>query len=389
LKVLYLNPTVAIGGAERSLIELVSGVDRELVEPLAACVMEGPLTQALREAGARVELNPWPAFALRIGRGSFLSKLLLPFAAIVLIPHVLRLAGMVRREKIAIIHTNGLKSNVIGSVVRLLTGCKLVWHVRDVLQPGMTRSVFGALARWTVTCLVANSRAVAETFPGMPAGRIRVIYNGLDTDLYAPGPPREDVRSALGLSGESFVIGAIGALAPLKGHIHLIRAVPQILKVAPRAKVVIVGQEMYLTLGHEGYRSVLEKEIDARGVRDHVVLSGYRDDPVEVLRCFDVLVHASIYPESFGRVLAEAMACGVPVVATGLGGPLEIIAEPGQGILIPAGDPGAIAAAILSLHGDPDRRRKMSAAGRRRVESAFGRRRYLREVEALYRDVAA
>jgi len=389
LKVLYLNPTVAIGGAERSLLELVSGVDRSLVEPLAVCVMEGPLAQALRQAGARVVVIPWPAFALKIGRGSLLSKLLIPFAALALVPHVLRLAAFVRRENVAIVHTNGLKSNVIGSIVKLLTGCRLVWHVRDVMKAGTTRAMFERLARASVSCLVANSRTVAATFPGMPAARIRVIYNGLDTTLYAPGPARPEIRSSLGLSGGDFAVGALGALAPLKGHIHLIRAVPRILEECPAAKVVIAGQEMYLTLGHEGWKAELTREIDRLGLRGRVLLAGQRDDPVEVMRCFDVLVHSSILPESFGRVLAEAMACGVPVVATALGGPTEIVSGPDEGILIPPGDSGAIAKAVLDLFRDPARRRSMSEAGRRRVENAFSRKRYLREVETLYRDLAA
>lgn len=389
MKVLYLNPTVAIGGAERSLLELVTGVDRELVEPLAACVMEGPLASALRDAGARVVIVPWPAFALKIGRDSILSKILLPFASVALVPHVLKLARLVRKERVSIVHTNGLKSNVVGSLVRLLTGCRLVWHVRDVLKPGPTLSLFRWLARASVSCLVANSRTVAATFPGMPPGRIRVIYNGLDTREYAPGPAREEVRAALGLAGGEFAIGALGALAPLKGHIHLIRAVPEILAGCPRAKVVIAGQEMYLTIGHEGWKARLEREIDDLGLRGRVVLAGQRGDPVEVMRCFDVLVHASIHPESFGRVLAEAMACGVPVVATALGGPTEIIASPDQGLLVPAGDEKAIAEAVLRLFRDQALRRSMGEAGRRRVESAFGRERYLREVEALYRDLAA
>ncbi len=388
MKVLYLNPTVEIGGAERSLVELVSGVDRALVEPLAACVGEGPLPRALRDAGLRVEMNPWPAFALRIGRGSLLSKILLPLAVVALVPHLLRMARLVRREGVDIVHTNGLKSHVVGSVVRLLTGRELVWHVRDVLRPGFTRRLYGLLARWTVNCLVANSCAVAETFPDVPPRRIRVVYNGLDTSRYSPAPASPSAREALGLSGNDFVVGAIGALAPLKGHIHLIRAAPRVLERCPRAKFLIVGEEMYLTHGHKGYRTLLEEEARRLGVVERVIFTGYRDDAVAVLRCLHVLVHASVYPESFGRVLVEAMACGVPVVATALGGPKEIIVSEDQGILIPPGDPGAIASAVLALESEPARRERLSRGGRERVVKAFSVERYVREVEGIYRGLA-
>ena len=389
MKVLYLNPTVEIGGSERSLLELVNGVDRRLVEPHAACVMEGPLPRALREAGVEVAINPWPRFALRIGRDSLASKLLLPLATFALVPHLVKMIRLVRRERIDVVHTNGLKSSLVGSLTGLLAGCRVVWHVRDVLRPGLTRRIYGLAARATVDRLIANSCAVADTFPGMPRGRLRIVYNGLDTDAYAPAPRSPGVRASLGLAEDDFVVGALGALAPLKGHIHLIRAAPRVLERCSRAKFLIVGQEMYLTVGHKGYRAILEEEVRKSGVEGRVLFAGYRSDPVEVIRALDVLVHASVYPESFGRVLVEAMACGVPVVATALGGPKEIIVSEDQGILIPAEDPRAIADAVIRLHGDPAFRERLARGGRERVVSAFSVDRYVGEIEEIYRELAA
>ena len=388
MKVLYLNPTVEIGGAERSLLELVSGIDREKVEPVAACVGDGPLPRALSAAGARVIFNPLPAFALKIGRGALLSKLILPFAAVSLLPHLLRMASLVRREKIAVIHTNGLKSHLVGALAGILTGCPVVWHVRDILKPGLTRRAFGLLARLGVGRLIANSRATAATFPGLPAGRVEVIHNGIDLRRFTPGPKDQAMRASFGAGDGDFVVGAIGALAPLKGHIHLIRAMPSILARCPNARLAIVGEEMYLTFGHGGYRAALESEVRKLGLSERVVLAGRREDPAAVLAGFDLLVHASVYPESFGRVLIEAMACGVPVVATDLGGPREIIETPAQGTLIPAEDPEAIAEAVIRLHGDATLRKGLSKAGRARVESAFGIERCVREVEAVYASIA-
>ncbi len=384
MKILYLNPSVELGGGERSLLELVSGLDRARFTPLASCVGEGPLPDALRSAGAQVHVNPWPRFALRIGRGRLTSRLMAPLAAPALVPHIARTAALVRREKLDLILTNGLKSHLIGSAVSRLTGRPLVWHVRDVLRPGPIRRFYGALARMTVSRLVANSRAVADTFPGMPPSRLSVIYNGLDMGRYSPGPPDPSVRAALGIGEDDFVIGAIGALAPLKGHIHLIRAAPAILERCPHARIVIVGREMYVTAGHAGYRRELEAEAARLGVAPRIAFAGYHDDTVAVLRCFDILVHSSVYPESFGRVIVEAMACGVPVVATALGGPTEIIRSEEEGLLIPAENPAAIAAAVTSLVEDPARRERMARKGRERAEVAFSVSRYVREVQELY-----
>ncbi len=384
LKILYLNPSVELGGGERSLLELISGLDRGRFTPIVSCIAEGPLPDALRRAGVQVHINPWPRFALRIGRGRLTSRLLAPLAAPALLPHVVRMAALVRREAIDLIHTNGLKSHLIGSAVSRLTGRPLVWHVRDVLRPGPIRLLYGALARMTVSRLVANSRAVAGTFRGMPASRLSVVYNGLDMNRYCPGAPDPSVRASLGIQAGDFVIGAIGALAPLKGHIHLIRAAPAILERCQQARFVIVGREMYVTTGHAGYRQELEAEAARLGVAPRIVFAGYHGDPVAVLRCFDLLVHSSVYPESFGRVIVESMACGIPVVATALGGPTEIIRSEEEGLLIPAEDPAAIAGAVTRLIQDSRHRDRMAHRGRARAEEAFSVSRYVLEIQEIY-----
>jgi glycosyltransferase involved in cell wall biosynthesis len=384
LKVLFLNPTAEIGGAERSLLELLVGLDRQQVEPFLSCTVEGPLPQVARHAGFQVSIDPWPAFALRIGRRSSASRLLLPAAALAVIPHVLKIAGRVRRERISIIHTNGIKCHVIGSLVRMLTGVHLLWHFRDVLRPGLMRSIYIRLARLTVSGIIANSKTVARSLTGFPGERLHVVYNGFDTDKYAPGHRSQEFRASFGLTREHFLIGAMGALAPIKGWDHLIRAMPAILRSAPEARLIIVGKEMYLTAGHQGHKEELEAEARRLGVESAVIFAGYHPEPVEVLRGLDVLAHTSVYPESFGRVVAEAMACRVPVVATALGGPTEIISAPDQGLLVPPGDPAAIAEAVLKLHRNPELRSAMGDSGRRRVESAFTLEKYVRGITGVY-----
>lgn len=382
--ILYINPTSQIGGGERSLLELMTGLDRTRWEPVAACVDEGPLTDALRGLDVAVEINPWPAFALRIGRGSALSRAMAPVAAAALAPHLLRMAKLVRHRGIGIIHTNGLKSHLVGSMVMALTGRPLIWHVRDVIQAGAVRSLFQLFGRATASRVIANSRVVASLFPSLEPDRLAVVYNGLDTVNYSPGPAEPGVRASLGLAPDHFVVGAVGALAPLKGHIHLIRAAPEIFARRPDARILIVGDELYVTGGHPGYGAVLREEIRRLGLEGRVIMTGYRERVVELYRAMDVLVHASVYPESFGRVLVEAMACGVPVVATALGGPTEIISSPEEGLLIPSESPEAIAGSVIELAGDTDRMATMAQSGRERVVGAFSGDRYVREVQRIY-----
>lgn len=141
---------------------------------------------------------------------------------------------------------------------------------------------------------------------------------------------------------------------------------------------------MYDTAGHQGYRKVLEDEIAQLGLGARVVLAGRRDDVVRHYGAMDVVVNSSVRPESFGRVLVEAMACGCPVVSTNLGGPREILENPEVGTLVAAEDPKALAAAILALHADPGRRRQAGAKGRAMVVERFGIRRHVEQVCAVY-----
>jgi glycosyltransferase involved in cell wall biosynthesis len=115
-----------------------------------------------------------------------------------------------------------------------------------------------------------------------------------------------------------------------------------------------------------------------------VIFAGRREDVVAIYNAMDVVVSSSVRPESFGRVLIEAMACERPVISTDLGGPLEIISGPETGILVPPTDPGALAAAILDLWRDPARRERMGRAGRARISDLFTVDRHVEEVCAVY-----
>lgn len=387
-RILYVSPSATLGGAERSLLELIAGLPRERYRPFLMLPRHGPLAAAAAEAGAEVVVVPWPAGLLKLGREDNWSNRLRPLAAPLLLPPVLvRILREVKRLQIDLIHTNGTKAHLTASPAAMLSGKPLVWHLRDILGPGALLSTLRLMARSIPGALIANSRATAASMGEGLSRTARVIYNGLDMEFFAPRPRDPAVRVSLGLPDDAFVIGALGALAPLKGHIWLIRAMPAVLAAAPAARLLIIGEEMYDTAGHHGYRGVLEDEIARLGLGSRVVLAGRRDDVVRHYGAMDMVVNSSVRPESFGRVLVEAMACGCPVVSTDLGGPREILEDPDVGTLVPAKDPGAMAAAILALHADPARRRRAAEKGRAMVVERFGIRRHVEQVCRVYDDL--
>jgi len=385
-RILYLATSAEIGGAERSILELLRGLPKEKFSPYLIVPKDGPLARAGRKLDVQVKIESWPELVLRTGRErglvNRLRTLLIPF---LLLPTVLRLRRYVKANSIRIVHTNGIKAHLIGCGATAITGVPLVWHLRDVLSPGLIRSVLRLLGLVGPRQIIANSMASARSLRLPVADRkVRVIYNGIDLREFRAIPGTEGLRASLRIPKDSFVVGSVGALSPLKGHLHLIRAMVPVLREAPHARLLIVGDEIYDTLGHSGYRRVLEDEVDRMGLTSRVIFAGWRDDIVPLYSIMDVVVLGSVRPESFGRVLIEAMACGRPVIATDLGGPREILSRPEYGILVLPEDADALASAILTLHRDAAMRLEMAHLGRARVAELFCIDRHVKEVCAIY-----
>ncbi len=385
-RILYMCPSVTVGGAEVSLLDLIRNLPRDRFELSLVLPGEGPMAVAGRDAGARVTPIRWPAAVMKTGRErSAANRLLALIAPFLLAPVIARTARFIRKERIDMVHTNGTKAHLGGGLAARLAGVPVVWHLRDVLAPGLLRSILRFLSRWIPSRVIANSQASARTLSDIgPGGRVTVVYNGIDTDVFRPIPGPSSAREGLGIPPEDFVIGTLGALAPLKGHVHLIRAMPAVLARAPEARLLIVGGEMYGTLGHAGHREYLEREAGRLGVTARIILAGQREDVVELYNAMDLVVLASVRPESFGRILIEAMACERPVIASDLGGPREVITGPELGLLVPPADPNALSEAIMQLHGDTAVRAAMGRAGRKSVMDRFTIERHAAAVCSIY-----
>ena len=152
-------------------------------------------------------------------------------------------------------------------------------------------------------------------------------------------------------------------------------------------RFLVSGGPIYETEGHEGYAERLRRRVVDLGLGGRVHLLGNRDDVPEILAGVDVLVHVPSAPEPFGRVVAEAMAVGKPVVAANAGGLPEIVEDEVTGLLVPPGDPSACAAAVTRLLADPALRARFGAAGRRQAEQRFDPAVHAERVMAAYREV--
>ena len=235
-----------------------------------------------------------------------------------------------------------------------------------------------ASARWThrvVAVSEALRRELVGTF-GLPPEKVVVLENGVDTSHFAPGPPTGAVRNPLGL-WDAPIVGHVARLAPVKNQPLLVDAFALVRSRIPDAHLVLVGDgEM---------RSAIDARVQAHGLGDCVHLIGERSDTADVLRDFDLFVLPS-KAEGTSMSLLEAMASGVPILATAVGGGPALLANGRAGVLVPANDARALADAMATLLGDAPLRRRLAIAARERVEAHYAEDAVVTRYERLYRD---
>jgi glycosyltransferase involved in cell wall biosynthesis len=200
----------------------------------------------------------------------------------------------------------------------------------------------------------------------LPAARFHVIYNGVDTSRVAQTPNAAlDFRRKFGIPEKRAIVTQVSWIIPDKGIGDLLAAAPLVLERNPDVQFVVVGEG--------ASRDELVRLAAQMGIQDHVTWTGLVQDPFAegVYAAAEVVCQVSRWEEVFGFTIAEAMACGRPVVATRVGGIPELVQDGHTGFLVPRGDPGQIAGRILMLLDDPDLRARLGEAGRSVVAARF------------------
>ncbi|MSS70941.1 MAG: glycosyltransferase family 1 protein [Candidatus Latescibacteria bacterium] len=301
-----------------------------------------------------------------------------------------QLMRIIRKGRYDLVHCHRAKAGFLGRLAARICGVRAVVYTPhgNVLEGyfGPATTWFFARAEGLAAPLAdrivsLTRREVAQYLAegiGQP-GQHTFIYNGIDADAFVRGrADRAAVRRELGVPSGAFLIASVGRLAPVKGHVHLIDALPEVLRERPDAAVLIAGDGPL--------RGDLESRARALGVADHVFLPGHRGDVAGVLEAADLFALPSLN-EGLGLALVEAMAMGLATVASRVGGVPEVVLEGETGLLVPPGDAGALAGAILRLMDDAAARRRMGEASQARARTHFSIERAVRETERLYEEL--
>jgi len=367
-------------------LRIVENLDPSRFRAVVVLPSRGPLTKAFEERGAKVVvMGSMLKLTTRKGRLYHL-RFLANYPAT-----VARLVRLIRREQIDLVHTNTLH-NLYGYMAARLARRPHVWHVREIVfQSAAVRRLEVFLARRFADRVVAVSRAAAEMFRNKNGGEypphLRVMWDAVDLTRFNPRNGGGRIRSEQGVASDAPLVGLVGRLDHCKGVEVFLRAAAMCRGEFPEARYLVCGGEVE---GQEEVAREARRLAAELGLTDVVSFTGWRygpEDMPEVHAALSVLVSASTRPESFGLVLAEAMATGKPVVAANHGGPREVCVEGETALMVAPRDARATADAILALLGDPARARALGAAGRRRAERHFDERRRARELQALYEEV--
>lgn len=357
-KVLYLIETGGPGGAERMLLNLACGL-KGSYRPVVGLGRPGWLQSQFVASGVPCEIvrsHGWGDLGI-----------------------VADTVKIIRKHCISLIHAHEFYMNVIGAAAALLTGVPLVCtvHGKNYYPDHPRRISLYKMVAWRAGAMVAVSRDLQYFFcqlTGLMPSQVRVIYNGVPLGSHDHAISDRSILQSIGIPIDSLLIGAIGNLYPVKGHIYLVRAMPEILQRHPGAHVVL--------LGRGGELEHLREESKALGVEKHIHLLGYREDTAKWLEVMDVYVQPSLN-EGLPLALLEAMNAGVPVVVTAVGGMPEVVVAGQTGLTVAPNSSDELAHAIVKVLGDRNLAVKVGLAGEQQVRANFS----LESMIAGYRNV--
>lgn len=306
---------------------------------------------------------------------------------------VKQLIGIMRRGRYDIIHFHGAKASLVGRIAALLAGCRnTVMTVHNFIiyteVPPVKRLVFKygekLLSRVTariITVSEALRNDLVQVYNIAPE-KIIPVYNGIDTSFYQGQHDKSAARAKLNLGDDSVVVGTVARMAPQKGLNYLIEAVAAINMAQPASAENIC----FVIAGDGPLRADLEDQAKSLGVGEKIIFPGYIKDIPALLACFDLFVIPSI-AEGLSITTIEAMAAGLPVVATRVGGLPELVKPGINGYLVEPREPSAIADAILSVLADPAAAKKLGTAGKRFAEDNFSNDKMVTLTSEIYREM--
>lgn len=331
IRLMQITHDLAIGGLQQVVVNICRSIDKDHFDISVLCLRElGDLTDEVRALGINV-------FHLEQKKGGvdYLS--------------FLKVARILKQERIDVIHTHNTQPFVDGTTAALMSGVRTIVHTdHSRVYPDKIRYIF---AEWLMSHFVYKVVAVSDStaqdlikYEKISPRKIITVPNGIDGSRFNISVDKIKKRKELGISGKGPVIGITARLVEQKGINYLIKAMPAVIDELPGTTLVVAGEG--------DYEEILKNEAKAAGVDGNILFLGPRLDIPELLPVFDAYVLPSIW-EGLPMSLLEAMAAGCPIIATKVGGIPKLIEHGVNGSLVEPADPVHLAAEIIKLLKDP------------------------------------
>lgn len=389
-----------VGGSLTGLYHLVRGLDRSRIVPAMALyerkaiedeleAMHVPVYHVSRrrvpkehallqyEGYQRAKSVSAVRSTLRLGRQTL--RVLVEE-----MPAALRLARVIRQAGADVVHLgNGVRANFDGILACRLTRRACVCHVKG-FEKYSNRERWAARHVDVLVCMTAAVRdhCLRHDVRGRTT---QVVYDALDEAAFTPQRNAAAVRAELGIANGAPCIGVVGNIQEWKGQAVLVEAMARIIEQVPRAHAFIVGG---VHRAGTAYNERLRQRIQELHLSEALSVTGFRGDIADVMNALDVVVHTSVRPEPFGRVILEGMLLGKPVVASAAGGVPELIRDGETGFLTPPGDATGLADRLIPLLQDPALRERIGRSAQAWARRQFGLQQHVAALSAIYENLA-
>jgi len=364
IKVLHLITSLEVGGAQHGMLLGLPRFDSDRYEHTVCSIMDRmQMAQQFRSAGIEVR-------TLGLSRKTDVSV-------------ALRLRSLLKELRPDVLHTYLLHANVLGRIIGRLTGVPaIIGSERTIGQARRWGRLATKLTNPLTDAVEVNSeiggKAIVSDL-GVPSNKVELVRSGLDLAAFSASTKRADIRSELGLNDNHHLVTFIGRLRPVKGVEYGIKAF---------AVASVQHQNLRIALAGEGEQLGYLQDLTSQlGISENVTFLGVRNDLPDLLAATDSVLMPSLN-EGFPRTAIEAMAAGKPVIATRVGGTPEAIIDGETGILVPAKDVEAMAAALSNLVDDTELQTRLGTAGRARAQQNYSLANYLSRLDRLYQQLS-
>lgn len=340
----FSNHASIIGGGELSFIDLVDSVRQYDVQPLVFVPDYGEVFDRIKQRGIVSDRYRLPQIRIHSIPTVFVS--------------VVRIIKALKSKNVHVVHANGARCMLIAGFAAYLCRIPVVWHVRVIERDVWLDKIRSVLA----TLIIANSFSVKKSLESVckTIGKIRVVYNGIDTDKIR-STEISDIKQVVTIPDHAVVL-AVGRLCSWKRFHILIEACKELESISDTFTCLIIGQDAEAEIDYSRKLRNMPRELNLKNVK----IEQWRNDIISIMKAGTMLVVPSDN-EPFGRVVIEAWACGLPVIATNAGGPSEIITNEINGLLVPVDNVGELAMKIKILLRDKELRTRLSEMGREKV----------------------